>query len=58
MSKTEEDMHGITVKDKIGYAMGDMCGLLTFGLVFGMMYTGVNIPYVSLASLTTEPRIR
>ncbi len=58
MSKTEEDMHGITVKDKIDYAMGDMSELLTFGLVFGMMYTGVNIPYVSLASLTTEPRIR
>ena len=32
MSKTEEDMHGITVKDKIGYTMGDMGGLLTFGL--------------------------
>ena len=58
MSKTKEAMHGITVKDKIGYAMGDMGGLLTFGLVSGMMYTGLNIPYGSLASLSTEPRIR
>ena len=33
MSKSEEAMHGITFKDKIGYAMGDMGGLLTFGLV-------------------------
>lgn len=57
MSKTKEAMHGITVKDKIGYAMGDMGGLLTFGFVSGMMYTGVNISYGSLASLTTEPRI-
>lgn len=47
-------MHGITVKDKIGYAMGDMGGLLSFGLVSGMMYTGVNIPYGSLASLSTR----
>lgn len=58
MSKSEEAMHGITFKDKIGYAMGDMGGLLTFGLVSGMMYTGVNVPYGSLASLTTEPQIR
>lgn len=58
MSKTKEDMHGITFKDKIGYAMGDMGGLLTLGLVSGMMYTGVNIPYGSLASVITEPRIR
>ena len=26
MSKSEEAMHGITFKDKIGYAMGDMGG--------------------------------
>lgn len=58
MSKTKEAMHGITFKDKIDYAMGDMGGLLTFGLVSGMMYTGVNISYGSLASLTTEPQIR
>ena len=27
MSKSKEAMHGITFKDKIGYAMGDMGGL-------------------------------
>lgn len=44
MSKSEEAMHGITFKDKIGYAMGDMGGLLTFGLVsafLNMFYTDV-----------------
>ncbi len=44
MSKSEEAMHGITFKDKIGYAMGDMGGLLTFGLVSAfsnMFYTDV-----------------
>ena len=36
--------HGITVKDKIGYALGDMGGLLTFGLIssfLNMFYTDV-----------------
>ncbi|MCM1284904.1 MAG: glycoside-pentoside-hexuronide (GPH):cation symporter [Acetobacter sp.] len=36
--------HGIKFKDKIGYAMGDMGGLMTFGLVsafLNMFYTDV-----------------
>ena len=46
MSKSEEAMHGITFKDKIGYAMGDMGGLLTFGLVSAFL----NMPAKTLPS--------
>lgn len=38
------ETHGIKFKDKIGYAMGDMGGLLTFGLVsafLNMFYTDI-----------------
>ncbi len=40
----EISTHGIKFKDKIGYAMGDMGGLMTFGLVsafLNMFYTDV-----------------
>lgn len=39
-----QSTHGIKFKDKIGYAMGDMGGLMTFGLVsafLNMFYTDV-----------------
>lgn len=38
------ETHGIKVKDKLGYALGDMGGIMTFGLVssfLNMFYTDV-----------------
>ena len=45
--------HGITVKDKVGYALGDMGGLLTFGLIssfLNMFYT--DVLHIPLAQIT------
>ena len=53
--------HGITVKDKIGYALGDMGGLLTFGLIssfLNMFYTDVlQIPLGQITILMLIARI-
>lgn len=53
--------HGITAKDKIGYALGDMGGLLTFGLIssfLNMFYTDVlQIPLGQIAILMLVARI-
>ncbi len=53
--------HGITVKDKIGYALGDMGGLLTFGLIssfLNMFYTDVlHIPLAQITILMLVARI-
>lgn len=53
--------HGITIKDKIGYALGDMGGLLTFGLVssfLNMFYTDVlQIPLHQIMILMFIARI-
>ena len=53
--------HGITVKDKIGYALGDMGGLLTFGLIssfLNMFYTDVlKLPLVQITVLMLVARI-
>ncbi|MCH5198559.1 MAG: MFS transporter [Oscillospiraceae bacterium] len=53
--------HGITAKDKIGYALGDMGGLLTFGLIssfLNMFYTDVlHIPLGQITILMLVARI-
>lgn len=53
--------HGITVKDKVGYALGDMGGLLTFGLIssfLNMFYTDVlHIPLAQITILMLVARI-
>ncbi len=53
--------HGITVKDKIGYALGDMGGLLTFGLIssfLNMFYTDVlHIPLAQITILMLVARV-
>ena len=53
--------HGITLKDKIGYAMGDMGGLLTFGLIssfLNMFYTDVlHIPLAQIMLLMFVARV-
>jgi len=53
--------HGITVKDKVGYALGDMGGLLTFGLIssfLNMFYTDVlQIPLGQITVLMLVARI-
>ena len=53
--------HGITIKDKIGYALGDMGGLLTFGLIssfLNMFYTDVlQIPLNQIMILMFVARI-
>lgn len=38
------ETHGIKIKDKLGYALGDMGGIMTFGLAssfLNMFYTDV-----------------
>ena len=32
------ETHGIKVKDKLGYALGDMGGIMTFGLVSSLCF--------------------
>ncbi|MCR5781193.1 MAG: glycoside-pentoside-hexuronide (GPH):cation symporter [Clostridia bacterium] len=53
--------HGITIKDRIGYAMGDMGGLLTFGLIssfLNMFYTDVlKLPLTQITVLMLVARI-
>ena len=53
--------HGITMKDRIGYALGDMGGLLTFGLIssfLNMFYTDVlQIPLKQITLLMLVARI-
>lgn len=53
--------HGITIKDKVGYALGDMGGLLTFGLIssfLNMFYTDVlHIPLAQITILMLVARI-
>lgn len=53
--------HGITVKDKVGYALGDMGGLLTFGLIssfLNMFYTDVlHLPLAQITILMLVARI-
>lgn len=53
--------HGIKFKDKIGYAMGDMGGLLTFSLIGAFQtkfYTDVlHIPLASISILILVARI-
>lgn len=52
---------GITLKDKIGYALGDTGGCLTFGIVgsfLQMFYTNVlNLPYGKIMVLFTVARL-
>lgn len=53
--------HGITMKDKIGYALGDTAGLFSFGLVSAflqMFYTdSLHIPLEHVAVLMLVARV-
>ncbi len=53
--------HGIVLKDKVGYALGDLAGVLTFGLVnafLQMFYTDVlHISLTRIAILMLVARI-
>lgn len=53
--------YGITLKDKIGYALGDTGGCLTFGIVgsfLQMFYTNVlGLPYGKIMVLFTVARL-
>ena len=53
--------HGIGLKDKVGYALGDMGGLLTFGLIssfLNMFYTDVlHIPLAQITVLMIVARV-
>ncbi len=57
----ERKTYGITLKDKIGYALGDTGGCLTFGIIgsfLQMFYTNVlGLPYGKIMVLFTVARL-
>ncbi len=57
----QKKTYGITLKDKIGYALGDTGGCLTFGIIgsfLQMFYTNVlHLPYAKIMVLFTVARL-
>ena len=61
MAQQFASTHGISFKEKIGYALGDMGGLLTFGLIssfLNVFYTeALHIPLPQITVLLLVARI-